>query len=122
MTALLLTPVVLSILVLAAHFLRDGQVVLVVLVLSLLMLLPVPRRWVARVFQLVLLVAAAEWVRTLLELRELRSALGQPYGRMTVILLAVALLTAASALVFETPRLRRRYAPNGPTKGNRHVQ
>lgn len=112
MTALLVTPVVLSILVLAAHFLRDGEIVLVGLVLALLMLLTVPRRWVARVFQLVLLLAAAEWVLTLLELREIRSALGQPHGRMTAILVGVAAFTALSGLVFEMPRLRRHYAPD----------
>lgn len=109
MTALLLTPVVLSLLVLAAHFLRDGHLALVALVLALIALLPVRRPWVPRVLQLVLVLAAAEWVRTLVQLRSFRIALGQPHGRMTAILGGVALFTALAALVFQAPRLRRRY-------------
>jgi hypothetical protein len=36
-------------------------------------------------------------------------ALGQPWVRLVVILGTVALLTAASALVFRNPRLKARY-------------
>ena len=38
-----------------------------------------------------------------------RMASGQPYLRLTVILLAVAAFTAASAIVFRQSALRRRY-------------
>ena len=114
MTALLLTPVVLSLVVLAAHFLRDGHLTLVILTLGLVALLPLRRSWVPRLFQGVLVLAAAEWIRTLLQLRDFRIALGQPHGRMTAILVGVAAFTALSALVFEAPRLRRRYHRTEP--------
>ncbi len=35
--------------------------------------------------------------------------MGQPYLRLALILLAVAVFTAASAIVFRQPALRRRY-------------
>ena len=110
MTALLLTPVVLSVLVLGAHFLRGGHGAIVLLLLLTLPLLAVRRPWVRRVLQAVLVLGALEWVRTLVSLVQLRMALGQPYTRMAVILGAVALVTLLSALVLETRRLRARYS------------
>jgi hypothetical protein len=79
-------------------------------ILSLLLL--VRRRWVAMGMQALLLVGAAEWVRTLVALTIARRAMGLPAMRMALILGAVALLTAASALVFRHGRLRSRFAPD----------
>lgn len=110
MTALLLAPVVLSTLVLGAHFLRSGHSAIVLLVLLTLPLLAVRRPWVRRVVQVVLALGALEWVRTAVSLVQLRLMLGQPYTRMAIILGVVALVTLLSALVFETRRLRERYS------------
>lgn len=51
MILLQLLPVVVSLLVLGAHFLRGGHVVFVALVIGTLALLGVRRRWAARVVQ-----------------------------------------------------------------------
>jgi len=110
MTVLLLAPVVLSLVLLAAHFLRAGQHVLVLLALAGIPLLAIRRRWAMRVVQAGLVLGAIEWVRTLLVLARRRLALGEPWGRLAVILGAVALLTALSALLFQTRRLRNRYS------------
>jgi len=109
MLALQLTPVVLALLVLAAHFYRHGQLVFVVAVLALAGLLAVPRRWASRVVQVGLLVGAAEWTRTLLVLARVRREHGMPATRMILILSAVALLTAAAALLLRTRRARARF-------------
>ena len=104
-----LLPVVLSLLVLGAHFSRHGQPILVVLSVGLVALLAVPRSWAARLLQVVLLLAAAEWVRTLIVLARFRLDNGLPVTRMVIILAVVAILTAASALVFRTRRARARF-------------
>lgn len=110
MTALLFTPVVLSLLLLAAHGSRAGLPFSVsLLVLALAGLLAVPRRWAARTLQAVLLLGALEWVRTAVVLASARQAAGLPATRMVIILASVALLTAASALVFRHDRLQRRF-------------
>jgi asparagine N-glycosylation enzyme membrane subunit Stt3 len=109
-TALLLTPVVLSLLVLGAHFFRAGNVIMVAAVFVVLGLLAVPRRWAARMIQAALLLGAVEWIRTLVELYRQRAQLGQPAMRLCIILGGVALVTALSAMVFRTVRLRARYA------------
>ena len=58
-------PVVLSALVLAAHFFRSRQLPLVAVSLALPLLLLVRERWSARVVQAGLVLGALEWVRTL---------------------------------------------------------
>lgn len=108
---LLYIPVVLSLALLAAHFLRYGNWACVVLSLAPIGLLFVRRRWAARVVQAVLVLAAAEWAHTLYELLQLRLALGLPAMRMAIILGAVIAITVASALLFETGSMKRTYGP-----------
>lgn len=109
MIGLWLLPVVLSLLVLAAHFLRSGNVVMVGIALVCVGLLAFRRRWAARSVQVALLLGAAEWLRTLAELVSSRTGAGQPVLRLSLILGGVALLTALSALVFLVPRLKNWY-------------
>lgn len=100
-----------SLAVLGAHFYRSGSLPLVALCVLLLVLMLVLRRiWVLRLLQMGLLLGAAEWLWTTFMLVQQRLALGQPWQRLAVILLAVALVTALSALVFRHPRLRQRFA------------
>jgi hypothetical protein len=106
MTALLLAPAALSLLVLGAHFLRAGQFPLVVLVLVLMALLLVRRNWAGWAVQVALLLGAVEWVRTTLVLIGERAAMGLPYRRMAIILGAVAVVCACSALLFRAARVR----------------
>lgn len=107
--ALLYIPVVLSLVVLGAHFMRYGSSIGVVGALVVIALLFVRQPWVARFIQIVLVLGALEWIRTLFELQQMRAALGQPYGRMLVILGLVAAVTACSALVFQSKTLQRAY-------------
>ena len=109
MLVLQLLPVVLSLAVLAAHFSRHDQPVLMILSVALMGLLAVPRLWAARALQVVLVLGAAEWVRTMIVLARIRAEDGQSAGRMVVILTVVALLTAASALALHTRRARARF-------------
>ena len=113
MTGLLLVPPALSLLVLGAHFLRAGVPLLVLVALGTLVLLFVRRRWAARAAQIVLALGALEWVRALVALTGERMSEGLPYGRMVVILGVVAAVTAASALAFRGPTLRRWYRMDG---------
>jgi hypothetical protein len=109
---LTLLPAILSYLVLGAHFLRGGHWVLVALCLALAGALAFRRRWVAILAQVTLVLAALEWVRTLLLLLEERRSLGEPYLRMVLILGGVAAFTLASAFLFHLPVLKRRYGPS----------
>ena len=106
---LVYVPVVLSLVVLGAHFMRDGYSIVVFGLLALIALLFVRRPWVARLTQIVLLLGALEWVRTLYELLQVRAASGEPAIRMTAILGVVVVVTFCSALLFQSPVLKRIY-------------
>lgn len=110
MTALWLAAPVLSLLVLAAHFLRSGNLIAVVALLAMTTILVAVRRWwAARLAQVVLLLGAIEWLATLVDLAGERVLEGEPVLRLVLILGTVAVATAASTLVFLSRRLRGRY-------------
>lgn len=102
-----LLPVIVSCLLLAAHFLREGRIVTACVLLLLPLLLLLRKGWVPRVLQLTLLLGAVEWLRTLFFIAQLRIEFGQPWTRMAIILGAVALFTALSCLVFRSKALRK---------------
>lgn len=111
LTGFALTAVVISFLLLAAHFLRTFNMLFVFWSLLLPLLLLVRRKWAARVLQVFLLLGAFEWITSTLYFVSQRQAVGEPYGRMVLILGGVAAFTLASALLLETPGARRRYGP-----------
>jgi len=110
MNFLRLLPVFISFLMLAAHFFRAGQTPIVILLMSTLFLLLVRRNWVPWLIQLILVLAAVEWLRTLFVIAQVRIHMGEPWIRMAMILGAVALLTVLSGLVFRTAALQAWYS------------
>ena len=109
MNFLRLLPVILSFLLLGAHFYRAGLVAITGLCIVSLFLLLLRKNWVPRLFQLLLLLGAIEWLRSLYFLVAMRIAWGEPWTRLAVILGSVALLTALSGLVFRNRQLRAFY-------------
>ena len=103
-----LIPALLSALLLAAHFSRMGSTPPVFLALLFPAVLFFRRVWAARLVQIVLIFGAIEWVRTLLSSVAERSALGQPWTRLAIILGFVAVFTASSALPSSFSRPLRR--------------
>ena len=112
MIVLQLLPVVLSLMILGAHFLRAGSVVMVAVVVVLLSMLCVRRRWAARTVQVALVLGMVEWGRTLMTLASARAENGEPLLRMALILGSVALVTGLSTLVFRAARVRSWYHDN----------
>lgn len=98
MRFLRLLPLLLSALVLGAHFLRSGNVVAVAIILCAPLLVLARRRWAIVALQIGLGLASIEWIRTALSIARERAAIGAPTARMFAILGAVAVFTAAAAL------------------------
>lgn len=109
MNFLRLFPAILSTLVLGAHFFRSGNLIVLAIMLACLLLLAVRKPWVAWGYQALLLLGAAEWIRTLVDIMRRRQAMGEPWKRMAIILGVVAVVTATSALAFHSKALRERY-------------
>ncbi|HET6593382.1 MAG TPA: hypothetical protein VFG48_10745 [Xanthomonadales bacterium] len=117
MNVIRLLPVILSLLLLAAHFYRAGQVAATALCLALPLLLLPRKPWVLRLFQLLLVLGALEWLRALYGFAAMRIAFGEPWTRLALILGAVALFTALSGMVFKNRALRDYYAKkSGPLR------
>lgn len=68
------------------------------------------KSWVPLFFQAVLLLGAAEWLRTLYFMTLVRLEYGEPWMRMAVILGTVAVFTALSGLMFWNKKLAARYS------------
>lgn len=117
MNVIRLLPVILSLLLLAAHFYRAGQVAATALCLALPLLLLPRKPWVPRLFQVLLVLGALEWLRALYGFAAMRIAFGEPWTRLALILGAVALFTALSGMVFKNRALRDYYAKkSGPLR------
>jgi hypothetical protein len=99
------TLVVLAALLLGAHFLRAGSLVLAAASVLAPLLLLVRSAVAARALQVALALGCVEWLSTLASLVDSRRASGQPVVRLAAILGGVALVTAAAALL--APRARR---------------
>ena len=106
---LLYIPIVLSFVVLGAHFLRYGSDLGVVGAALLMGLLFVRQPWVARLMQVALVLGAIMWVHTLYDLAQLSIAFEKPVTRLVIILGTVAIVTLCSALLFQTEDLKRIY-------------
>ena len=109
MMILRLSPVMLSALLLAAHFSRHDTLALSVLSLVFPFILLFRRPWVPPLVQVVLILGALEWTRTLVTIARQRQAAGDDWLRMAMILGCVAAVTLASILVFRSPKVRERY-------------
>lgn len=103
-------PAVLALLVLGAHFLRQGGVAafLVCLLLPAVALL-YRRRWVLRVWQFLLAFGAFVWASTAVELTQERIAEGRAFLRMAAILTALSAFTAAAAWLAGRPAVAASY-------------
>lgn len=101
---------------LAAHFSRADLLPLVVVSLAIPFLLFIPKAWVARAMQLLLLAGAAEWIRAMFGYISIRREIGEDWTRLAIILVAVALLTASAGLVFRGKALKKRYKLEVPEK------
>jgi hypothetical protein len=109
MNILRLLPVILSLLLLGAHYYRAGLPVLSGLCVGVLFLLFFRKRWIPHLFQGLLILASLEWLRALYFFAAMRIAWNEPWTRLAIILGAVALFTLLSGLVFRNARLRAFY-------------
>lgn len=96
----------------AAHFSRADIGGLPFICLLLPFLLFFKRAWVPKVFQVLLILGSIEWIRTMIGLIQMRELAGQPWIRLAVILVCVALFTGLSAMIFQGKTLKNYYRQN----------
>jgi len=114
MNAVRMLPIIISFLLLSAHFYRAGLAIPAGGSLAMPLFLLLRESWVPRLLQVFLLLGALEWLRILILFAGLRIEIGQPWTRLAIILGAVALFTALSGLVFRSESVRSRYTTRKP--------
>ena len=112
-TVLPLTPAVVSLLLLAAHFLRAGRLGLMTISLLLLSLIAIRRPAAGLILQMALILGALEWLRTLWSVAGARMDAGRPWARFALILGMVILVHLLAALLLRSHALRRWYRMSG---------
>lgn len=110
---MLSTPAVLSMLLLAAHFLRSDDVALAVVCLLFPLLVLSKRNFPIRILQGVLFLAGLIWINTIMTVYKVRVALDEPWGRMAIILSIVALFSLISLLLLEIRISGTKLVPTG---------
>ncbi len=83
----------------AAHFFRDRESIFLIASLLSIPLLFTGAKWAVRAVQLFYVLAAAEWINTIIGLTAWRMSAGLPWIRMVLILGTVTILTLLSAFV-----------------------
>ncbi len=111
------TLVSLSAILMAAHFLRWGNLPLTAISLLFPFLLLIHKRWALLSAQALTFAGAAVWANTTYNFVRFRISASEPWIRLAVILGAVILLTFSAALLLSSESVRRRYprskAPSG---------
>ena len=93
----------------AAHFLRTGNLVATALCLAAPALFLLRRRWSLLVLQGLAYGAAAVWVETAWQIAEMRRTFGEPWLRAALILAAVAAVSVLAGFLLRSSALPERY-------------
>jgi len=101
--------VIIAFLLIAAHFLRVGNLALVVLCALTPLLLLIRNQWSLIVLQLLAYIAAVIWLNTMIQLIIERVTLGQAWGGIVAILGTVTLVTVLAGALLNSPAIKARY-------------
>lgn len=99
----------LAALLMAAHFFRSGNFLLVALCLALPLLFLRKRRSSLLLLQLAAYCAGASWLGAMITLIDLRQQTGRPWTAAAIILGTVALFTLVAGLLLNSRGMRERY-------------
>jgi hypothetical protein len=102
-------PFIVSMILLAAHFFRTGNMLFVIICLVVPFLLLIKTRWALISAQIFTYVGVLLWVLTAFELVRVRMAAGADYLRMLLILLAVAAFSGWAAYLLNRPAVKQNY-------------
>lgn len=107
-----LTLLILSFLILGAHFLRDDNYVIMILCLLAPLLLFIKRQRILIVIQILLYCGVLVWINTIIQLVSERMDLEQPLIRMAIILSVVSLITGVSGLLLNSKVIKKNIRAN----------
>src|SRR5512138_1341322 len=103
-------PIILAAVLLAAHFLRSYNLVLMILSLLAPLLLLIKRRWILVTLQLLTVPAAGIWLFTLNDIIQQRIFQGRSWTASAIILGSVALFTLFAGWLLNSSPVKDHYS------------
>lgn len=100
-------PVILSFILLVAHFSRNDQYLFLVLAAATPFLLILKKLWSRLVVQGALILGAFSWVWSTLDYIDIRQSTGEDYQRLAIILFSVAGFTLLSSVLLYLVKPKR---------------
>jgi hypothetical protein len=100
---------VIATLLAGAHFLRAGQVGLMVLCLAAPLLFLYRKRWILNLLQVIAYCAAVNWIVVAIRLVQMRQMEGRSWTSAAIILGAVAVFTLLAGLLLNSRSMKERY-------------
>ena len=94
---------------LGAHFIRSGNPILALACILVPLIFIIKKRWSLIVLQLFAYLGAGIWIYTAIMLYQRRMMLGAPWGRMVIIMGAVAGFTFLAGLLLNSPKVKKKY-------------
>lgn len=104
-----LIPLIIAFLLLGAHFLRSGHMILGGVSILVPLLLLIKKRWMLLFVQWVAYSGAIVWIQTTFSLVQQRRMAGVPWVRMLLILSGVTVLTLYAGYLLSSDIVKRRY-------------
>ncbi len=102
-------PLIVSSILLGAHFLRDGNLILAAACVLIPLLLLIKKPWSLLATQGLMYVGVVIWLYTAYTMIQVRQFLGQDWSRLAIILGTVALFTLFSGLQLNSAVVKKRY-------------
>jgi len=100
---------VIAALLLAAHFMREGNYIFMMLCLAVPLFFLFKKRWVLIFLQLAAYVGGLTWIMITVDFVRERMYLGEPWRRLVMILGPVAVVTIVSGLLLNSRVMKERY-------------
>ena len=100
---------IISYLLLSAHFFREGETILTAVYLFLPLLFFIKKRWSLIFLQLFSYGGFIIWLQTIFVLTSARIQLGEPWLRMVIILGVVAIFTLLAGLLLNSNKIKSKY-------------
>ncbi len=102
-------PLVIASLLLAAHFLRGGNIGLMLVSVLVPLLLLIKKRWSLILVQLSAYAAAGVWLSTAIHQVQERMISARPWSGAVIILSTVALFSLFAGLLLNSRKVKERY-------------
>jgi hypothetical protein len=104
-------PLILASLMLSAHFFRHWNYLLMIVSLLAPCLLFIKRRWSLIALRVFTILGGGVWIVAIVDIAKIRITMGEPWGKMAVILGVVALFTIFAGLLLNSSKVKEKYPP-----------